>query len=387
MKNSHLSTEKAKFARTWLHIWIHLRSHCEKEWEYFRLEHEKLQEKRRRPAQVDESTPPGVVAWRNAFRKCHGRIMPAVVCAAGAFRRDFVRLVSAVFPELGLEQPRTIDPTEKAMADNPNWEDALQVALSYVEDVKTRIISRLPKSGITDDTPLHRILDHLQKAYEGQLTALVQQEIAADHNIVPPPLSVTSYITIPSGPANTAILKFLSPEHLQTISGMGVELLHTQTISWRAPISSVDRHPKDKAQMVGLIGFESSPEKYVLNLLKENGILAVKAHYVLWARWAREFGDAVVPPGRSLTLTLSQFCDDLGFIKHKGSYRPENRKAALDVIEFLTGMAFVCRHQPPRGTAEIVRGPSGYEDGWPNIFAPRASKTYYTLKLRSKILC
>lgn len=377
MKTYLTKTENAVYVRAWLSLWIQLRRYCELEWEYFYKQRDKPC-----AAEVNNSTPESVVAWGIMFKKIHGRKMPAVVCAAGAFRRDFVRLVSAVLPEARIEPPSPNDSTEKAMADSPRWEIALEIALAHVEEIKRVILSKKPRLRFGVDTHPSLVLDRIQELYESRLRALRQQARLGDDNLVLRPLSSLGYIIVPANPISEAIVESLVPGPLREIASKEIKSLRTRTVFWRGRTFGKNKRLPGQTLKLGLIGFKEQPEDYVWKLLEGRGAQAIKAHYVLWARWAHEFGDTVAHPGRFLTLTLPQFCDDLGFEKNKDDHRSENKKVALDLLKLLTTVEFVCRYQPPRGADEIISGPlwirgnlnEGFR-GFEDIFLPSSGDT------------
>ena len=79
--------------------------------------------------------------------------------------------------------------------------------------------------------------------------------------------------------------------------------------------------------------------------LQKGGAAMVKAHYALWARYYEQ-----VPDGLSLeyvVVNVSDFCRDLGYSKHKGAYKPEAKRRAMQLLEALTSTQMAATYQVP----------------------------------------
>jgi hypothetical protein len=110
---------------------------------------------------------------------------------------------------------------------------------------------------------------------------------------------------------------------------------------------------KGKGQVKGVIGFTRQPPEAVWDTLQRNGPLAVKAQYALWARAYRETG---AEPGRFIPLPISGFCDDIGFKRHKGTHRPENKRQGMQVLELMASLYAAIHFLTPKGKAHRLRG-------------------------------
>ncbi|HVS41313.1 MAG TPA: hypothetical protein VMU20_03505 [Candidatus Dormibacteraeota bacterium] len=81
------------------------------------------------------------------------------------------------------------------------------------------------------------------------------------------------------------------------------------------------------------VGFRTKPGE-LWDFLMSRGESAIKAHYALWARCYEATGG---DPGKYVALSVPQFCDDLGYLKHcKGGHRPESKREAVRLLEVLT---------------------------------------------------
>lgn len=109
-----------------------------------------------------------------------------------------------------------------------------------------------------------------------------------------------------------------------------------------------------KDRVKGLIGFSRKPAEAIWDALQKNGALAVKAQYVLFAR-AYEETDA--EPGVFVTISITQFCDDLGYKRKKGAHRPERKREAMKVLEMLTTLELCANYITPQDVARRLRGP------------------------------
>lgn len=344
--------ENAKNTRAWLSIWIQLRHYCEIQWDCF------CQEKQKNVKRgVSRLTPPSVAVWCRTLTKVSGRRMPAIVGAAATFRRDFVKLVAAALPELGVELPRACDPTDKAIANSPDWETAIKVALSNVEEVKELIRKARPKWGVTIDTSPKVILDRVQKAYEHRLRQLILKVKPKLLDYSLNPLTESDYILVPANPINEAIVEAIMPGAMKSISDDEVKSMGLGTSFGRGHKFDTGRRKANEGRAKGLIGFKQPVQENLWKFLEKNSALAIKANYALWARWSQSFGFADVTPMMYLSLSLSQFCDDLGFIRFRGDHRLESKKAAVSTLELLTEIEIVCHYRSSNGLREMISGP------------------------------
>jgi hypothetical protein len=133
-----------------------------------------------------------------------------------------------------------------------------------------------------------------------------------------------------------------------------LEAFDLKSTFWRAYSFSSGRRSPVRNMVVGVIGFKQQPEDRVWDILKKNSALAVKAQYALWAR---AYAETDAEPSVYISLTISQFCDDLGFKRKKEMHKLRNKQAAIAALELLTSLELVCVFQPPRGRTQRIRGP------------------------------
>jgi hypothetical protein len=83
-----------------------------------------------------------------------------------------------------------------------------------------------------------------------------------------------------------------------------------------------------------LVGFHREPEAELWDFLRDRGEAAIKAHYALWARCYEETGGA---PNKWVTMSVPQFCADLGYARQKaGGYKTRDKQHAMRLLEALT---------------------------------------------------
>jgi hypothetical protein len=83
-----------------------------------------------------------------------------------------------------------------------------------------------------------------------------------------------------------------------------------------------------------VVGFIRDPGEELWKFLRDNGDLAIKAHYALWAR-AYEQTDA--DPHKWVKQDVAQFCSDLGYTKQKaGGYKSRDKHQAMRLLDALT---------------------------------------------------
>jgi hypothetical protein len=86
----------------------------------------------------------------------------------------------------------------------------------------------------------------------------------------------------------------------------------------------------------GAIGFPPGTSINLRQAIHDMPALAVKALFTLWARLYAETKN----PAYSdiISISVAQFCDDLGYKQKKGSHAPENRLRAITVLEALMNL-------------------------------------------------
>jgi hypothetical protein len=105
----------------------------------------------------------------------------------------------------------------------------------------------------------------------------------------------------------------------------------------------------------GRIGFRREPESDLWALLRGNPALLMKALYSLWARL---YAASEPAPGAFTLLSLSQFCDDLGYVRlANGAHRPERKRQARLALRLLAALELDAVYRAPNGATTRLRGP------------------------------
>jgi hypothetical protein len=86
----------------------------------------------------------------------------------------------------------------------------------------------------------------------------------------------------------------------------------------------------------GTIGLPYGTDSTLRHVIQDMPSLAVKALFALWARLYTEPGNPAF--GESITVSVSQFCDDLGYKRKGGAHEPENRRHAVLVLRALMAL-------------------------------------------------
>jgi len=97
----------------------------------------------------------------------------------------------------------------------------------------------------------------------------------------------------------------------------------------------------------GAIGFPLGTSIELRQAVHDMPALAVKALFALRARLYAETKNSNY--GETISVSVAQFCDDLGYKPKKGSHTPENRRRAITLLEALMKLeAVITYHQDRR---------------------------------------
>src|SRR5205814_7472090 len=133
----------------------------------------------------------------------------------------------------------------------------------------------------------------------------------------PQPLTWRGCIRFPADRIHKAVVEALVPGTLAVPVGGSTGGEEGGEWEWRYAFTAGGRRDR----LEGAIGFRRAPREDLARLLERNPALAIKAHYALWAR---AFAENDASPGAPTRITLSQFCDDLGYARlENGAHRPE----------------------------------------------------------------
>jgi hypothetical protein len=344
--------------------WRYLRSCCEEYWNFINTGQERKTNKRLNPL---ISGP--IKQWRTTLKEIYGREMPIIVGAAAMLQREFIGLTITSLPQTDPYLPDNGDSIDRTIAVSSNWKSALQIALKNINETKDVIDQFRPEWGITADTHLPLILNLLHEEYERRILQLERIRPKLRRPSVQP-LVESGCLLIPADRINKATIESLTYGAMTVLRQDRLHSLGISTTFWRGHTFGASVTSSGRDQVVGAIGFKHEPEERVWRFLQRNGALAIKAQYALWAR---AYAETNAAPGVFISLTISQFCDDIGMVRKKGAHRAQSKQAAIAVLELLTEMELVCIYQPPNGPAQRIRGPiwsrgiiseelRGYED-------------------------
>lgn len=168
----------------------------------------------------------------------------------------------------------------------------------------------------------------------------------------PEPLTWRGLIRFPADRIHKAIVESLVPGALAPVSDPDAGPSAAGCGEWACHWEFEARGNHDR--LAGKIGFRAGLDADHRRLLEENHALLIKAHYALWARaFAETDGD----PERTLRLSLSQLCDDLGYARlRNGSHRPGCKRQAMRVVELLAALELDVEYHAPNGRRVRVAG-------------------------------
>lgn len=348
VNKSYLSRpENARFTRVWRSMFTHARLRWLDYWNLFY----ELQEQKA-PLKI-KALPESIARWCSMFDD-KGNERPLIVGAAAGIRREFLLMVAMALPEAEVEPPRCEDPSELAISNCSDSECGIEIALKDISEVKELLIRARPEWEFTKETELKNIVELLEQEFESRLRQLEEFGRVKPKRIVLQPLAEAGHILVQADRINKATIEGFAFGAMQELKESDVELLGPDANFWRAYTFSSGQPISGKDYLSGAIGFKEEPGQHVQNLLRKNGALAVKAQYALWAR---AYAETDAAPGVYITLAISQFCDDVGLARHNGVHRPENKLAAMAVLELLTSMELICIYRPLHGPAQRIRGP------------------------------
>lgn len=105
----------------------------------------------------------------------------------------------------------------------------------------------------------------------------------------------------------------------------------------------------------GTIGFRRDLPPRLAELLDRGAPLLLKAHYALWAR---AFAETDADPRTPVVVSLSRFCDDLGYARlANGAHRPAVKRQAAALLELLSLLELAIEFRAPDGRLRRLEGP------------------------------
>ncbi|HLK55802.1 MAG TPA: hypothetical protein VKU00_04535, partial [Chthonomonadaceae bacterium] len=175
-------------------------------------------------------------------------------------------------------------------------------------------------------------------AWYESLSEAVRQEI--ERNLPVPTKSLPLALLHKSDPINTAFILALFAAPNWTAQE-AFPIGHALTFQNQQYFISIGLPSSDKTETL-------------LSFFRRRGVLAVKAHYALWARWYEEGQE----PGQYLNVTIDQFCSDLGYKKHvRGGFRLEHKQQAGELFEAMTSLQLEVSYSLTGKNFRKIQGP------------------------------
>ncbi len=166
------------------------------------------------------------------------------------------------------------------------------------------------------------------------------------------PLDSEPYMFMASDKANKFFVKSLMPNQTRPIKETSLDGLEARGFNIPGRFRAVCVKDDD-AKFVGLVGYNVGIGESVFRFFQEKSALAVKAHFALWARAHVE---TKANPEKLVKMSISQFCDDLGFKKKQRTHTIENKRRAMQVLEALTSAELIVLWQDPQGKGHRTKG-------------------------------
>jgi hypothetical protein len=321
-----------------------------------------------------KALPESIAQWCQIYDD-EGRERPLILAAAAGYRREFVRMLSLTFPEERFKLPWWNDEEELVIANCLDPTVGVQFALNEIDKVKEQLCRARPELKIIPDTELEDIVEILWRKFESRLRLLEKAGRVKPTKISLRPLATSGYIVFQADRINKAIIEAFAFGAMRQLPATYAESLSHDAHFCLAHSFDSGSPAGGRDYLVGAIGLRERPTGRLQSLLQMNGALAIKAQYALWAR---AYAETDAAPGAYITLTITQFCDDIGMVRNNGAQRTENKLSAISVLELLTNMELVCIYRPPQGPVQRIRGPiwsrgmlSEELRGYKNIFEVR----------------
>lgn len=255
-------------------------------------------------------------------------------------RQAYISAINALFPECNLEEEADWSNILNAVHEaRPKWN--LPTVIDENDDIFEVQLASLR----------NLIRDEIESLKEEQ------KKISIARKKTPvEPLANNGLIKVAADRINKAAIEAFMPGAMKSIpevqemlSKLEARGLVEGSQFWAGYLIETKRD-----DLFGVVGFTRDPGEVIWTLLQKNGALAVKAQYALWAR---AYADANAEPNKFITISINQFCDDLGFKRKKRAHTRENKQAAMAVLEMLCSMQLAVIFRPPKGAPERLRGP------------------------------
>lgn len=259
---------------------------------------------------------------------------------------------------------RAVSEVNRKRGEQGNWD-------MIIEEVrKARPSWNIPVSD--DFTP--RWLDKLDalliESLNRRLTHVPRTRLASS------PLAREGFIRFPSERIFKSTLEALMPGAMLAGSALSAAL---ETLSDRSGLAGDNLEAayvfkSKRGDFEGVVGLPHGTDPSVRQVLVDMPSLAVKALFALWAKLYAELGSPAF--GEPVTVSVSQFCDDLGYKRKRGSHEPENRCHAVLVLRALMALEARITYKPDKRQV-LLDGPifhpsplpshtQGYSDLFPS---------------------
>ncbi len=237
------------------------------------------------------------------------------------------------------------------------WKLGASTTESVIEYYKThsssvsKYIQRAFDPAITDEmTKWLALRDALRDEVQRRAREKSEKSKRKKTNLVP--LDNDPYMFMASDKANKFFVKSLMPNQTRPIKETSLDGLEARGFNIPGRFRAVCVKDDD-AKFVGLVGYNVGIGESVFRFFQEKSALAVKAHFALWARAHVE---TKANPEKLIKMSISQFCDDLGFKKKQRTHTIENKRRAMQVLEALTSAELIVLWQDPQGKGHRTKG-------------------------------
>lgn len=229
---------------------------------------------------------------------------------------------------------RAVSEIDRRRGERGNWD-------MIVEEVRAARPSwRLPNSEGFTLQWLDKLDALLLDSLNRRLTHVPRTRLASSQ------LAREGLIRFPSERIFKATLEALMPGAMLTGSALrvGLETLSDSGGYAADKFEAAYVFKLKRGDFEGVVGLPYGTAPKLREALQEMPPLAVKALFALWARLYAELDAPAF--GETVTVSVSQFCDDLGYKRNRGAHEPENRRRAVLVLKALTALEAQVTYQP-----------------------------------------
>ncbi len=249
-------------------------------------------------------------------------------------------------PTLNIDLTADVDTfIEAVKRERPEWNITDDVTLADIGQLSTSAYMRL------DPDEIQRRL-----SIAGQPTRATRQR---EKRLRTAPLAKDGLMRFPSDYISKAVIESLAPKAMRELSS---EFLQARGIYapafWQA--YPFEESSKRRGSIKGAIGFTqkpaTDPANAIWDAIQQNGALTIKVQFALWAL---AYAETNAEPGKFITVSIPDLCDKLGYKRQKqtGAHKLENKQAAMEALEYLTGLQVAVIYRTPKGKVIQLDGP------------------------------